>query len=181
MPTRKGRTRKSVVPVLGIDVGGVLVDRVAEDSDTSFFGDHPMDTPAVPGALDALRALAPLFEYRVHIISKAGPKIAALTRQWLGRNGFAENIPPASTWFVRRRPEKAPICADLGVTHFIDDRPDVLNALTTVTHRYLFVGGLGANPAPNHDPHRLTLTHDWDDLTRRITTSLTHFARPNES
>ena len=180
MPTRKGRTRELVVPVLGVDVGGVLVDRDAENSDTSFFGDRPMDTPAVAGALNALRTLAPLFDYRVHIISKAGPKIAALSRQWLGQHGFTEIISPACTWFVRRRPEKAPICADLGITHFVDDRPDVLDALTTVTHRYLFVGGFGANPVPNYDPRRHTITSDWDDLTRRITTSLHHFARPIE-
>ena len=32
---------------VGLDVGGVLVDRVAEGDDTSFFGSRPMETPAV--------------------------------------------------------------------------------------------------------------------------------------
>lgn len=43
-PTETVRVR----PVLGVDVGGVLGARVAEDSDKSFFGSRPMDTPAVP-------------------------------------------------------------------------------------------------------------------------------------
>jgi hypothetical protein len=34
--------------MIGIDIGGVMVDRVAEDSDTSFFGARPVGTPAVP-------------------------------------------------------------------------------------------------------------------------------------
>jgi hypothetical protein len=48
-------------PVLGVDIGGVIVDRVAENSDTSFFGDRPMETPAVEGAFDALAQLVATF------------------------------------------------------------------------------------------------------------------------
>src|SRR5438309_2104042 len=78
-------------PVLGIDVGGVLVDRVAEDSDTSFFGGRPMETPAVVGAFEAVASLClGVFEGRVHVVSKAGPKIASLTREWLARRHFFE-------------------------------------------------------------------------------------------
>lgn len=111
-------------PVLGLDVGGVLVDRVAEGSDTSFFGGQPMDTPAVAGALEAIPKLVTLFEHRVHIVSKAGPKIAELTRCWLGARGAVgpEGIDPANVHFVRKRPEKHPVCDQLGVTHFVDDR-----------------------------------------------------------
>ena len=138
-------------PVLGIDVGGVLVDRVAEGSDTSFFGDRPMVTPAVPGALDAVAALVEVFEYRVHIVSKAGPKISELTRRWLGSRGVigGAGIPLGNVHFVRKRPDKHPICERLGVTHFIDDRLDVLAHLASVDRRYLFTGGLGGHDAPD--------------------------------
>ena len=50
---RSGRTGRS--PVLGLDVGGVIIDRASEDSDTSFFGDRPMETPAVSDAVEVLR------------------------------------------------------------------------------------------------------------------------------
>jgi hypothetical protein len=49
--------------------------------------------------------------------------------------------------FCRTRPEKGPIAADLGLTHFVDDNPEVLGFLTTVAHRYLFRTALTGRPA----------------------------------
>jgi len=43
--------------ILGLDGGGVLTNRVAHTSDTSFFGAWPMETPAVPS--DARDSPAP--------------------------------------------------------------------------------------------------------------------------
>lgn len=153
-------------PVLGLDVGGVLVDRVAEGSDTSFFGGQPMDTPAVPGALEAIPKLVTLFEHRVHIVSKAGPKIAELTRCWLGIRGAVgpEGIDPANVHFVRKRPEKHPVCDQLGVTHFVDDRLDVLGHLTSVDRRYLFTGGLGEHEPPEAVPDGVIVVGNWSRL-----------------
>ena len=54
-PTRKSPLGR---PTLGVDVGGVLIDRVAEGSDTSFFGDRPLETPAVPDAVGTIARLA---------------------------------------------------------------------------------------------------------------------------
>lgn len=162
-----GRTADNVrPPVLGLDVGGVIVDRVAERSDTSFFGDRPMDTPATAGALEALPRLLDLFEHRVHIVSKAGPKIAGLTRRWLDlrRATGAGGIDLANIHFVRARIDKAPICRELDVTHFVDDRLDVLQHLTTVTHRYLFTGGLGDRSAPLQAPRWATVVDSWPRL-----------------
>jgi hypothetical protein len=170
MKTADGRhldlARPTRVPVLGIDVGGVLVDRVAEGSDTSFFGDRPMETPAVEGALEAVADLVELFEYRVHIVSKAGPKIAEFTRRWLGSRGATGDgaIPLGNVHFVRKRPEKHPICEQLGVTHFIDDRLDVLAHLATVDRRYLFIGGLGDHVAPSQVPDWATTVDAWPGL-----------------
>jgi hypothetical protein len=156
--------------VLGVDIGGVIVDRVAENSDTSFFGDRPMDTPAVAGVFDALAELVPMFGSRVHIISKAGPKIAALSREWLASQGVfdAIGVPESNLWFVRRRHEKAPICARLGVTHFIDDRPDVLQHLTTVPHQFLFLGGLGHHLPPASTPPKVHRVSTWPELVTKI-------------
>jgi hypothetical protein len=44
--------------MLGVDVGGVIVDRIrADGSDTSFFSDRFLETPAVAGAFDTLARL----------------------------------------------------------------------------------------------------------------------------
>ena len=157
--------------MLGIDVGGVLVDRVAEGSDTSFFGDRPTDTPAVPGAFESVARLCRgPFQFRVHIVSKAGPKISDLTRAWLGHTGFFEQtgMSPSNVWFVRKRPEKAPICQRLGVTHFVDDRLDVLAALESVEHRYLFLGGLGTHLPPPQIPRTVHPVATWPLLADTI-------------
>jgi hypothetical protein len=139
---------------------------VAEGSDTSFFGDRPLDTPSVPGALDAVHQLVELFEYRVHIVSKAGPKISELTRRWLGSNGVIgrDGIPPGNVHFVRKRPDKDPVCERLGITHFVDDRLDVLAHLGSVDHRYLFTGGLGDHEPPEQVPQWATAIDSWPRL-----------------
>jgi hypothetical protein len=164
------RGRQAPQPVLGVDIGGVIVDRVAEDQDTSFFGSRPMETPAVEGAFDALARLVTTFEGRVHIVSKAGPKIAALSHEWLALHGVFDQIgiPESNLWFVRRRPEKAPICAQVGITHFIDDRPDVLQHLATVPHQFLFLGGLGHHKAPATSPTKVHRVSTWPELVTKI-------------
>jgi hypothetical protein len=60
---------------------------------------------------------------------------------FFGRTGIAEG----NVHFVRERHEKAPICRELGVTHVVDDRVDVLRHLESVPHRYLFAGGGGSD------------------------------------
>ncbi len=177
--TGQARAHAHRTPVLGLDVGGVLVDRVAERTDTSFFGDRPLDTPAVAGALEAIPELLELFGGRVHIVSKAGPKVSALTRQWLGVHGVTGDagIRPDNVHFVRRRPEKHPICERLGVTHFVDDRLDVLGHLTTVEHRYLFTGGLGDHDPPPQLPPWVTVVDTWPRLVGLLDRDLPGFVR----
>jgi hypothetical protein len=167
------RDRKPRLPVLGVDVGGVLIDRVGEGSDTSFFGDRPLETPAVPLAVETLAALAAgAFAFRVHLVSKAGPKISTRTRAWLEHTGFAAatGIPADHVHFVRNREDKAPVCRRLGVTHFVDDRLSVLSHLTSVEHRYLFTGGLGGHPAPNPTdiPSWAQAVGSWPELRELI-------------
>lgn len=157
-------------PVLGVDIGGVLVNRAYHDTDTSFFGDRPMDTPAVPGCFDGLRRLAEVFESRVHILSKAGPRVEALSLEWLQLNGVFDYVPRGNVWFVRKRHEKAPICEELGVTHFIDDRLDVLQHLTTVQHRVWFTGG--TSEAAGDKPGWTERVDTWDRVVRHIETTL---------
>ena len=128
--------------LLGVDVGGVLIDRVrADGADTSFFSDRFLETPAVAGAFETLARLSQdRFGQRLCIISKCGPRIEAKTRLWLARHKLLDTLglDDRALHFCRERKDKAPICKRLGVTHFIDDRMDVLVHLNTVPHRYLF-------------------------------------------
>ncbi|HVY84642.1 MAG TPA: hypothetical protein VG943_05890, partial [Caulobacterales bacterium] len=58
--------------VLGIDIGGVIIRRFGDRSDTSFQKDF-LKTPAVEGALETIRHLVDRrFGPRVHLVSKCG-------------------------------------------------------------------------------------------------------------
>ena len=128
--------------LLGVDVGGVLIDRIrADGSDTSFFSDRFLETPAVAGAFDTLARLGrERFGQRICIVSKCGPRIEEKTRLWLAQHKLLDalGLDARALRFCRERRDKAPICKRLGVTHFIDDRMDVLVHLTSVRHRFLF-------------------------------------------
>jgi hypothetical protein len=151
-------------PTLGVDVGGVIVTLAGRDEDTSFFGDRPLETPATPDVFPVLAALTrDPFAGRVHLVSKAGPKVAANTRAWLDHHDFfgRTGIPAHHLHFVRERRDKAAVCERLGVTHFVDDRLDVLAYLETVEHRYLFLDGREDPGAPPW----ATVVADWTELT----------------
>ena len=166
-----GRTMKRQdkhSPVLGVDIGRVIIE--GDGPDTSFIGgsdDQAMRAPAMHGALESLRRLTSLFERRVWLISKCGPRIQERTRKWLDRHRFfqATGIPYGQLRFCRERKEKAPICVDLGVTLFVDDRLDVLDAMAgVVPYRFQF----GASAAPEG----IVPVRDWDEAERAIVAAL---------
>jgi len=143
--------------VLGVDIGNVICGGDTDESDAaSFFGDRWLDTPELPGAFEALSALNLRgmalafhngkemgFPGCIWLVSKCGARIEERTRRWLEAREFHEitRIPAERLRFCRDRAGKGPICADLGVTHFVDDRLENLGHVeATVPNRYLFRG-----------------------------------------
>ena len=154
---------------IGVDVGGVIIEPADDDEDTSFFGEHYLRTPPMPGVFEALATLAGAFD-QVHVVSKCGPDTERRTREWLTHHDFFARTGVAvdHLHFCRRRPDKAPIAAGLGLTHFVDDRLEVLGYLTTVRHRYLFRPRLAeiARHA-EHLPH-VHRVSNWPELVAAI-------------
>src|SRR5262245_2571077 len=108
---------------LGVDIGRVIMCPTHDDGrpDTSFLDADEagaLATPAAPGLYDVLPALVRAFGGRAWLVSKAGPRIEALTRLWLAHHRFAERtgLPAANVRFCRRRPEKRAHAAQLGLT-----------------------------------------------------------------
>jgi hypothetical protein len=159
---------------LGVDIGRVIIGGgvVPGSSDTQFFsGDtaHMLATPAVPGAFEALARLVPRFE-QVWLVSKCGDRVRRHTRLWLDHHDFAARtgIPRDHLRFCLRRPEKAVHCAELGITHFVDDKPDVHEALRgVVPYRYLF------GPQRTRPPAGVQHTVTWAAAEAAILRSLT--------
>jgi hypothetical protein len=76
-------------------------------------------------------------------------------------------IDPFHIRFCRKRPEKADRCAELEVTHFVDDRTDVIeHLLGVVEHRFLF-GGRSVEV-----PESAEWVRDWAEAEARIRASL---------
>ena len=126
---------------LGIDVGGVIIAKSNDGTDTSFFSNNYLKSTAVE---DAVRVITELVERRfgqkTYIVSKCEANTERKTLEWLFYNQFflATGILPQHVRFCRTREGKAPICQELHITHFVDDRLEVLSHLHTVPHKFLF-------------------------------------------
>ena len=157
--------------ILGVDIGGVLIDRVADGTDTSFFSQRYLETPAVADGFATLARLRDgRFGAAIHLVSKCGPGVEAKTRRWLAHHRFAEitGIPETRLHFCRERPDKAPICAKLGVTHFVDDRLDVLDHLKTVGRRYLFQPRDKDRARAAREKADVAVVDTWADIARDL-------------
>jgi hypothetical protein len=129
-------------PRLGVDIGRVIIH--GDGPDTSFVGgsaEDALSAPAVDGALAALARLQLRLAGRVWLVSKCGPKVQSRTMAWFDHHRFFEStgLSRERVRFCRDRRDKAPICKELGIGLFVDDRRDVLEAMSgVVPYRFLF-------------------------------------------
>ena len=161
-------------PRLGIDIGKVIINGPAHPGggDTAFFdGDEPtmLATPEMEGCVPAIARLTELFAGRVWLVSKCGPRVQARTLRWLDAHDFYRRtgVPGAHVRFCLTRPDKRGHCAQLRLTHFIDDHPEVHAAIRgVVEHQYFF--GPQRGHVPGYGVHVAT----WPDALRQIEGSL---------
>lgn len=164
---------------LGIDIGRVIINGPAHPNggDTAFFeGDEAtmLATPEMPDAVPSIARLVVLFDGNVWLVSKCGPRVQGRTERWLrGHDFFARTgMAPDRVRFCRARPDKRTICLDLGLTHFVDDHPEVHAAIRgAVDHQFYF--GPQAHAVPEWATHAPT----WADVVRGIEHSLAGASR----
>ena len=166
----KGNQKLEKSGILGVDIGGVIIDKANDNTDTSFFGKNYPDTTATLGVFDALRRLKAERYKDVFLVSKCGPNTQEKTIRWLAYHDFYELIGIGSDHvrFCRKRNEKAPVCLELGITDFVDDRLEVLSYFGPgVTTRYLFQ----SNPkeVQRFEAHLggVIRVESWDEIVRR--------------
>lgn len=159
-------TRPMPVPKLGLDIGRVVISAAAPDAeDTSFLGRSLQEAVLTPPSEDMFERLPPIvqhFEGLVWLVSKAREPMQAKTRAWLEHHKFFERtgIPSANLRFCLERREKAVHCRDLCVTHFVDDRMDVLDHLRGIVgRRYLFGPQTHARV-----PRNVTWIRSWHEM-----------------
>ncbi|HET8683559.1 MAG TPA: hypothetical protein VFM54_17070 [Micromonosporaceae bacterium] len=161
-------------PRLGIDIGRVIINGPGHPGggDTAFFtGDEAtmLATPEVPGAVDAIARLVTRFHGRVWLVSKCGQVVEARTRRWLDAHDFFRRteLPRDHVRFCRTRPDKRIHTEELGLTHFVDDHPEVHAAIQgSVVHQFFF--GPQRQPVPDYGVPAPT----WTDVERLIERSL---------
>jgi hypothetical protein len=154
---------------LGVDVGGVLIDRVNDNTDTSFFGKNFLATNAVPGAFTTLKALRAK-GWEIHLVSKCGEQVQQKTRLWLAHHRFFEEtgIPSSNLHFCLTRPAKAPICTQLSITHFVDDRLDVLDCLRDVSGLFLFQPNSKDRQRHGRERGRALQVESWAEVAQAL-------------
>ena len=132
--------------VLGIDIGGVLTARSGEGQDT-IFTDRFLETPEVEGAFESIASLVQMiFGERACVVSKCGQKMQEKSLLWLEHHDFYKRtgVSRDKVYFCKDRIGKVPICKDQRVTHFVDDRLEILRYLMEAgvgERHYLFRGG----------------------------------------
>ncbi len=151
--------------ILGVDIGGVIIDKINDNTDTSFFGSNYLHTTAVPGAFEALKTLSGI--YVTHLVSKCGENIQRKTLEWLAHHDFYDKTGVAreNVHFCRRRNEKRGICDDIGATHFVDDRLEVLSYLSGKMKLYLFNPNEREMQKFSHALTRVTRADNWQNLS----------------
>jgi hypothetical protein len=130
---------------LGIDFGKVIIGPIVNGkADTSFLGNSfkkAMQTPPSENAFESVADLVGVFSGEVWIVSKCGQSVQNKTKAWLKQRDFyaATGFDKTKIRFCIKRPEKASICKQLKITHFIDDRLDVLEPMRGIVNNlYLF-------------------------------------------
>lgn len=161
---------------LGVDFGGVIN---ATDTDVDIFSENFLESPEVPQAIDTLTRLhINPFPKKLYVVSKCGPRVQERTRQWLGHQEFYQKtgIPPAHVEFCLKRSQKASICQRLGITHFADDKLEVLGYLfeAGIEHLYLFQGRELEIQRHQHYLSRVQRVESWMELEGRILATLKH-------
>lgn len=141
---------------LGLDFGGVICQEVGLRMSLD---PQALSRPMVDFAIDALTVLRYFFKERIHIISRCSEPSEPIIRTWLQNNNIFDFVNPERLHFVRERKDKAPICAELGITHFVDNRLEVLEHMTMVANRYAL------NPdyllAGNQVPYPIIACRAW--------------------
>lgn len=152
---------------IGIDIGRVIMAPTAHDgrADTSFLhgsDEQAMQTPPADGAMEVIGQLVQATKGNVWLVSKAGPRIAALTTRWLSHVDFFRKtaLPEGNVRFCRERADKALHARQLRLTHFIDDRADVLGHLRHVVPNLFLFGHQPERRGAS--PYRRVLA--WSDV-----------------
>jgi hypothetical protein len=154
---------------LGIDFGNTIITTGPD----SFWSEDHLKCPPNEGSISSIRKLIKKCgDENVFVVSRVhSEKTKSKTLEWLATHVFQQTgLLLRNIRFCWERSEKGPIVSELGITHFIDDRPEVMSGLPeTCKYRYLY------NPIltdVDQWEHKATVYKNWDDIYESILLTL---------
>jgi len=125
------------IPVLGVDIGNVIIEHrhIMDTMDETLWNEKYSELPAVTGVFESLKKLNDeIFHGNIYLVSKLKEEQDKRTLAWLKDNKFFEKtgFDPKNLFFCRERVDKEKICRENNITHFVDDRLEVLSHMIGV-------------------------------------------------
>lgn len=147
--------------ILGIDIGGVIAENRRDGTQDTSMRKNYLETPVMPNAIKRIFQLQAYFKDRF-IVSRAGPNTQRRSKEWLSHIEFYNYtmFNPNNVYYCFERIDKKRFVKSFGITHFIDDRAEVL-APMDIKHKLLF--------RPDEANLRLkepdmTVVQSWDEV-----------------
>ena len=158
--------------VLGVDIGNVIINNRLNDPEVVKVDEAVYAAfPPSGGVFESLKTLNDYFGGEVYLISKCTEWAQIQILAWLKAHDFytKTGIKPENVNFVRQRNEKDAVCVKLGVTHFVDDRLEVLSYMVESTpNLILFQPDQEEVNEFKQFLSKVTVANDWNEVVKKI-------------
>lgn len=161
-------------PVAGFDIGNVILRNDTDNPASAALSMAEQPQKYIDGAVETIGKVVDwVSSDNAFMISKCGIRMQQHTREFFEKTDFYNRtgFDPDNVLFCRRRREKAPIAAELGLTHFVDDRLGILDMMETVGTKILFQRPdkppMAADMLEGHD-QSIRIASGWPDVWQAI-------------
>lgn len=163
------KTRK----VLGVDIGNVIINNRLNDPEINKVDERVYAAfPPSDGVFDSLKTLSDYFSSEVYLISKCTEWAQEQILLWLKAHDFyaKTGVKEENVYFVRQRHEKDEVCRNLSITHFIDDRLEVLGYMVESTpNLILFQPDESEVKEFEQFLSKVSIANNWTEVVEKIT------------
>ncbi len=154
--------------IIGIDVGGVILNFIPYlGTDKHFGGGNYLETPEVPDSIEFVKELYETHDGNVYLVSKHKAGGPNRILEWLHHRDFFNRtgMPESHFYPCKERHEKAPIIKSLGITHFVDDRAEILESIIDIVPNLYWFQALGENKEDYKQvSSNFTFVENWNEL-----------------
>ena len=157
---------------LGVDIGNVIINNRLNDPEVNKVDEVVYAAfPPSEGVFDSLKTLNDYFNGEVYLLSKCTEWAQEQILLWLKAYDFytKTGVKEENVYFVRQRHEKDGVCRKLGITHFVDDRLEVLSHMVESTpNLILFQPDEAEVKEFEQFLPKVTIASDWIEVVQRI-------------